>query len=58
MKCKACDVRLESFDSLIYCRRCIALSKVDNTLYKDPQHLLITNQKSDTIITPMRFSRD
>lgn len=53
-RCVCCNLRLESFDDLLYCKRCIKASEDTKTDWKDPQHLLITNVKQGCVVTPQR----
>ena len=57
-RCCCCNLRLESFDDLLYCKRCIKASEDTTTDWKDPQLKLITDVKQGCIITPARISRD
>ena len=54
------DVRvvIESFDDLIYCKRCIKASEDTTTEWKDSQHKLITDTKQGCIVTTPRINRD
>ena len=58
MRCRSCNLRLESFDDLIMCKTCIRLSNDQQTLYVDPQHKLITDTKEGCVITVMKGVRD
>ena len=44
MRCRSCNLRLESFDDHTYCKRCIKASEDASTEWKDPQHKLITQK--------------
>ena len=44
-RCVSCNLRLESFDDLKMCKRCIKKSEDTTTEWKDPQHKLITDTK-------------
>ena len=44
-RCKSCNLRLESFDDLLYCKRCIKASEDTTTDWKDPQLKLLTDTK-------------
>ena len=57
-RCRSCNLRLESFDDLLYCKRCIKLSEDTTTDWKDPQLKLLTDTKQGCIITPARISRE
>ena len=57
-RCCSCNLRLESFDNVDYCKRCIKASEDTITDWKDPQLKLITDVKQGFIITPVRISRD
>ena len=57
-RCKCCNLRLESFDNIDYCKRCIKASEDTTTDWKDPQHLLITNTKQGSVITQPKAVRD
>ena len=57
-RCCCCNLRLESFDNLLYCKRCIKASEDTTTDWKDPQHLLITNTKQGSVITQPKTVRD
>lgn len=57
-RCCCCNLRLESFDDLLYCKRCIKASEDTTTDWKDPQLKLLTDTKQGCIITPARISRD
>lgn len=54
MRCTCCNLRLESFDDLDFCKNCIRASEDDKTLFVDPQQLLITNVKEGCVYTPVR----
>ena len=58
MRCRSCNLRLESFDDLLYCKRCIKASEDTTTDWKDPQLKLITDVKQCCVIIPARISRD
>ena len=58
MRCRSCNLRLESFDDLIYCKRCIKASEDTKTEWKDPQHKLITDTKQGCVVTGVRGSRE
>ena len=58
MRCKSCNLRLESFDDLEMCKRCIKKSEDTTTEWKDPQHKLITDTKQGCVITQVRGSRE
>ena len=57
-RCKSCNVRLEAFDDLVMCKKCIKKSEDTSTSWKDPQHILITNVRSGVrdggVISPQR----
>ena len=57
-RCKSCNLRLESFDNLDYCKRCIKASEDTSTDWKDPQLKLITDVKQGCVITQMRGNRE
>lgn len=57
-RCVCCNLRLESFDDLEMCKRCIKKSEDTSTDWKDPQLKLLTDTKQGCIITPARISRD
>ena len=57
-RCVSCNLRLESFDDLIMCKRCIKKSEDTTTEWKDPQHKLITDTKQGCIVTGVRGSRE
>lgn len=58
MRCRSCNIRLEAFDDLEMCKKCIRLSNDQQTLYVDPQHKLITDTKEGCVITVMKGVRD
>lgn len=58
MRCRSCNLRLESFDDLEMCKRCIKKSEDTTTEWKDPQHKLITDTKQGCVITQVRGSRE
>ena len=58
MRCRCCNLRLESFDDFTFCKKCIKLSEDTSTDWKDPQLKLLTDTKQGCIITPARISRD
>ena len=58
MRCRSCNLRLESFDDWEMCKKCISLSNDQQTLYVDPQHKLITDTKEGCVITVMKGVRD
>ena len=58
MRCRSCNLRLESFDDWEMCKKCIRLSNDQQTLYVDPQHKLITDTKEGCVITVMKGVRD
>lgn len=57
-RCCCCNLRLESFDNIDYCKRCIKASEDTSTDWKDPQHLLITNTKQGSVLTQPKVVRD
>jgi hypothetical protein len=57
-RCRSCNLRLESFDNLLYCKRCIKASEDTSTDWKDPQLKLITDVKQGCVITQMRGNRE
>ena len=57
-RCKSCNLRLEAFDDLTYCKRCIKASEDTSTEWKDAQHKLITDTKQGCVITGVRGSRE
>ena len=57
-RCKSCNLRLESFDNVEYCKRCIKASEDTTTDWKDPQLKLITDVKQGCVITQMRGNRE
>ena len=58
MRCRSCNLRLESFDNIEYCKRCIKASEDTSTDWKDPQLKLITDVKQGCVITQMRGNRE
>ena len=58
MRCRSCNLRLESFDDLEMCKRCIKKSEDTTTEWKDPQHKLITDTKQGCVATGVRGSRE
>ena len=58
MRCRSCNLRLESFDNLLYCKRCIKASEDTTTDWKDPQLKLITDVKQGCVITQMRGNKE
>ena len=58
MRCRSCNLRLESFDNLDYCKRCIKASEDTTTDWKDPQLKLITDVKQGCVITQVRGNRE
>ena len=58
MRCRSCNLRLESFDDWEMCKKCIRLSNDQQTLYVDPQHKLITDTKQGCIVTTPRINRE
>ena len=58
MRCRSCNLRLESFDDLLYCKRCIKASEDTSTDWKDPQLKLITDVKQGCVITQVRGNRE
>lgn len=58
MRCRSCNLRLESFDNHTYCKRCIKASEDTATEWKDSQHKLITDAKQGCIITTPRINRE
>lgn len=58
MRCRSCNLRLESFDDHTYCKRCIKASEDTSTEWKDAQHKLITDTKQGCVITGVRVSRE
>ena len=58
MRCRSCDKMLEAFDDMTYCKKCIKLSEDNSTLYKDPQHLLLTSSGKGNIVTSNRSSKE
>ena len=57
-RCHSCNLRLVSFDDLELWKKGIRLSNVQQTLYVDPQHKLITDTKEGCVITVMKGVRD
>lgn len=57
-RCRSCNLRLESFDNLDYCKPCIKASEDTTTDWKDPQLKLITDVKQGCVITQVRGNRD
>ena len=57
-RCRSCNLRLESFDDLLYCKRCIKASEDTSTDWKDPQLKLITDVKQGCVITQVRGNRE
>ena len=57
-RCKCCNLRLESFDNVDFCKRCIKASEDTTTDWKDPQLKLITDTKQGCVITGVRGSRE
>ena len=57
-RCKSCNLRLESFDNIDYCKRCIKASEDTTTDWKDPQLKLITDVKQGCVITQVRGNRE
>ena len=57
-RCKSCNLRLESFDDLLYCKRCIKASEDTTTDWKDPQLKLITDVKQGCVIAQVRGNRE
>ena len=57
-RCVCCNLRLESFDDLLYCKRCIKASEDTTTDWKDPQLKLLTDTKQGCVITQMRGNRE
>ena len=57
-RCKSCNLRLESFDNLDYCKKCIKASEDTTTDWKDPQLKLITDVKQGCVITQVRGNRE
>ena len=58
MRCRCCNLRLESFDNVDFCKRCIKASEDTTTDWKDPQHLLITNTKQGSVVTQPKVVGD
>ena len=57
-RCCCCNLRLESFDNIDYCKRCIKASEDTTTDWKDPQLKLLTDTKQGCVITQMRGNRE
>ena len=57
-RCVCCNLRLESFDNLLYCKRCIKASEDTTTDWKDPQLKLLTDTKQGCVITQVRGNRE
>ena len=57
-RCRCCNLRLESFDNIEYCKRCIKASEDTTTDWKDPQLKLLTDTKQGCVITQMRGNRE
>ena len=57
-RCKSCNLRLESFDNLDYCKKCIKASEDTTTDWKDPQLKLLTDTKQGCVITQVRGNRE
>ena len=57
-RCRSCNLRLESFDNVDFCKRCIKASEDTSTDWKDPQLKLITDVKQGCVITQMRGNRE
>ena len=57
-RCKSCNLRLESFDNVDFCKRCIKASEDTSTDWKDPQLKLITYVKQGCVIRQMRGNRE
>ena len=57
-RCRSCNLRLESFDNIDYCKRCIKASEDTTTDWKDPQLKLITDVKQGCVITQVRGNRE
>ena len=57
-RCRSCNLRLESFDNVDFCKRCIKASEDTTTDWKDHQHLLITNTKQGSVVTQPKTVRD
>ena len=57
-RCKSCNLRLESFDNIDYCKRCIKASEDTTTEWKDPQLKLITDVKQGCVITQVKGNRE
>ena len=58
MRCRSCNLRLESFDNVDFCKRCIKASEDTTTDWKDPQLKLITDVKQGCVITQVRGNRE
>ena len=57
-RCRSCNLRLECFDNVDFCKRCIKASEDTTTDWKDPQLKLITDVKQGCVITQMRGNRE
>ena len=57
-RCICCNLRLESFDNVDYCKKCIKLSEDTTTDWKDPQLKLLTDTKQGCVITQVRGNRE
>ena len=57
-RCVSCNIRLEAFDDLTMCKRCIKKSEDTSTEWKDPQLKLITDTKQGCVVTQVRGSRE
>ena len=57
-RCRSCNLRLESFDNVDFCKRCIKASEDTTTDWKDPQLKLITDVKQGCVITQVRGNRE
>ena len=58
-RCKCFNLRLDSFDNVDFCKRCIKASEDTTTDWKDPQlKLLTTDVKQGCVITQMRGNRE
>ena len=57
-RCRSCNLRLESFDNIDFCKRCIKASEDTTTDWKDPQLKLITDVKQGCVITQVRGNRE
>ena len=58
MRCRSCNLRLESFDDFTFCKRCIKASEDTSTDWKDPQLKLITDVKQGSVVTQPKAVRD